>query len=215
MSVILLVESHESPIAPPPPLASKRNVGAPQPPPEYRQNSEYKRPLAPLLAPTSLSLSASLSANTKPPVWMLLSATAAGVGGAVHTPLFYCLNSSSTTHIHPPDRKPSAGARIPFPSRPKPTQNHPPSPLLRSQPPLHPVAHADPTAEELAPSSAAALAAAIRGASPASSVEFTQRVEKRDDSRLVLPSPDFQQLCVEQLDLFRMVVEHDAILSVS
>ncbi|KAG1331397.1 Chloroplast sensor kinase, chloroplastic [Cocos nucifera] len=149
---------------------------------------------------------------------MLLSVTVTGagvgVGGAVHIPLFYCPNSPTTTHLQPPDRKPSVGARFPFPSRPNPTQNHHPSPVLRSQPPLHPVALPDPSAEELAPSSAAAVAAAIRRASPASPVGFTQRVEKRGESGLVLPSPDFLQLCVEQLDLFRMVVEHDAILSV-
>nr|XP_010912958.3 chloroplast sensor kinase, chloroplastic isoform X1 [Elaeis guineensis] len=150
---------------------------------------------------------------------MLLSATAtstaaaAGVCGAVHIPLFYCPNSITVSHLQPPDRKPSVGARIPFPSRPNPIQNHHPSPVLRSQPRLHPVALPDPSAEEIAPS-AAAVAAAIRRASPASPVEFTQRVEKRGESGLVLPSPDFLQLCVEQLDLFRMVVEHDTILSV-
>lgn len=159
-------------------------------------------------------------ANLKPPVLMLLSATATATGGgggaAVHLPLFYCANSSTASHLQPPDRKPCFGPHISFPSRPRPIQNRHPSPVLRlrSQPPLQPVALPDPSAEELGPSSATAVAAAIRRASPASPVEFTQRVEKRGEGGLALPSPDFLQLCVEQLDLFRMVVEKDAILSV-
>ncbi|XP_041012103.1 chloroplast sensor kinase, chloroplastic isoform X2 [Juglans microcarpa x Juglans regia] len=62
-------------------------------------------------------------------------------------------------------------------------------------------------------SSASAVASAIRRAST-SPVEFLQRTEKDHKSRLVLPSPDFQRLCIEQLDLFRRVLDPDAQLSV-
>ncbi|KAJ4795112.1 chloroplast sensor kinase [Rhynchospora pubera] len=70
--------------------------------------------------------------------------------------------------------------------------------------------------EELSPVSAAAVAAAIRRASPASPVEFT-RCRPDEEARKggsLMPSSDFQRLCVEQLQLFRMVVTSDAILSV-
>ncbi|GLT86531.1 hypothetical protein SLE2022_046660 [Rubroshorea leprosula] len=62
-------------------------------------------------------------------------------------------------------------------------------------------------------SSASALASAIRKAST-SPVEFSQTVEDDHKHKLVLPSPDFQRLCIEQLDLFRRIVDPDAILSV-
>ncbi|OMO60250.1 hypothetical protein CCACVL1_24292 [Corchorus capsularis] len=64
-------------------------------------------------------------------------------------------------------------------------------------------------------SSASAVSAAIRKAST-SPVDFTQTIESNDprNHKLVMPSPDFQRLCLEQLDLFRRVVEPDAILSV-
>ncbi|KAI3467602.1 hypothetical protein Pfo_024265 [Paulownia fortunei] len=68
-------------------------------------------------------------------------------------------------------------------------------------------------------SSAAAVAAAIRAAST-SPVEFVQRIEKggsrggAKNKALVLPSQDFQRLCLEQLDLFRRIVDPDALLSV-
>uniref|UniRef100_A0A7N0VGE8 Chloroplast sensor kinase n=1 Tax=Kalanchoe fedtschenkoi TaxID=63787 RepID=A0A7N0VGE8_KALFE len=62
--------------------------------------------------------------------------------------------------------------------------------------------------------SAAAVAAAIRRAST-SPVEFAQRVESEQKSgSLVLPSADFQRLCVEQMDLFRRIVDCDALISV-
>lgn len=63
-------------------------------------------------------------------------------------------------------------------------------------------------------SSASAVASAIRKGSN-SPVEFVQRIEKAEKSKLVLPSPDFQRLCVEQLDLFRRIVDPNATLSVS
>lgn len=63
-------------------------------------------------------------------------------------------------------------------------------------------------------SSAAALASSIRKAST-SPVEFLQRIEKdTKGQRLVLPSPDFQRLCVDQLDLFRRIIHPNAVLSV-
>ncbi|KAM7269882.1 hypothetical protein ACFE04_025379 [Oxalis oulophora] len=68
-------------------------------------------------------------------------------------------------------------------------------------------------------SSASAVASAIRKASSTSPVDFVQRIIVEDDDdnnkkQLVLPSPDFQRLCVEQLDLFRRILHPNAILSV-
>ncbi|XP_065875189.1 chloroplast sensor kinase, chloroplastic isoform X2 [Euphorbia lathyris] len=62
-------------------------------------------------------------------------------------------------------------------------------------------------------SSASAVAFAIRKGSN-SPVEFEQKIEEAEKSKLVLPSLDFRQLCVEQLDLFRRIVDPDAILSI-
>ncbi|KAF8051804.1 hypothetical protein N665_1664s0004 [Sinapis alba] len=58
--------------------------------------------------------------------------------------------------------------------------------------------------------SASAIASAIRGAST-TPVEFTQMIEK---DKIILPSPDFQRLCLEQLDLFRRIVDPNAVLSI-
>ncbi|KAH0467918.1 hypothetical protein IEQ34_002951 [Dendrobium chrysotoxum] len=76
-------------------------------------------------------------------------------------------------------------------------------------------ASASPTAAEGStyPSSATALVGAIRRSSPASPVEFTQRVDRTGKTCLVLSS-DFQRLCMEQLDLFRAVVDPHVVLSV-
>lgn len=75
--------------------------------------------------------------------------------------------------------------------------------------------------ENLGPASAAAVAAAIRRASSASPVRF-RRVrcgeegeEPRGEGRTAEPSADFQRLCAEQLEMFRLVVSRDAVLSVS
>lgn len=57
-----------------------------------------------------------------------------------------------------------------------------------------------------------ALASAIRKVST-SPVEFTQRLEKHRSTGLVLPSPDFHTLCLQQLQLFRRIVP-EALLSV-
>ncbi|XP_030960901.1 chloroplast sensor kinase, chloroplastic isoform X1 [Quercus lobata] len=71
--------------------------------------------------------------------------------------------------------------------------------------------------DESMASSASAVASAIRRAST-SPVDFVQRIEKdnasRKTRRLVLPSPDFQRLCIEQLHLFRRNVHPHALLSV-
>ncbi|XP_023541539.1 chloroplast sensor kinase, chloroplastic isoform X1 [Cucurbita pepo subsp. pepo] len=61
--------------------------------------------------------------------------------------------------------------------------------------------------------SASAVASVILRAST-SPVEFVHRIENRQTTGLVLPSPDFQRLCVEQLDLFRRIVDPEALLSV-
>ncbi|KFK41201.1 hypothetical protein AALP_AA2G098500 [Arabis alpina] len=62
--------------------------------------------------------------------------------------------------------------------------------------------------------SASAIASAIRGAST-TPVEFTQMVEKDHvKTKIILPSPDFQRLCLEQLDLFRRIVDPNAVLSI-
>ncbi|XP_057948785.1 chloroplast sensor kinase, chloroplastic [Malania oleifera] len=78
--------------------------------------------------------------------------------------------------------------------------------------PLHQVSHT--SLDEAEVSSAAAVASAIRSAST-SPVDFVQRIEKDGKSAgLVLPSADFQKLCLEQLDLFRRIVVPNALLSV-
>ncbi|CAA7058298.1 unnamed protein product [Microthlaspi erraticum] len=62
--------------------------------------------------------------------------------------------------------------------------------------------------------SASAIASAIRGAST-TPVEFTQVIEKDHlKTKIILPSPDFQRLCLEQLDLFRRIVDPNAVLSI-
>lgn len=81
------------------------------------------------------------------------------------------------------------------------------------RPPLQHVSSDDSQGSPLV-SSASAVASAIRRASN-SPVEFVQRIEKEQRSGLVLPSPDFQRLCIEQLDLFRRIVDPEALLSVS
>nr|KJB31118.1 hypothetical protein B456_005G177300 [Gossypium raimondii] len=72
-----------------------------------------------------------------------------------------------------------------------------------------------PQAQPAMVSSASAISAAIRKAST-SPVDFTQRIEKNDhrNHKLIMPTPDFQRLCLEQLDLFRRIVDPDAVLSV-
>ncbi|CAN1295468.1 Chloroplast sensor kinase, chloroplastic [Linum perenne] len=75
--------------------------------------------------------------------------------------------------------------------------------------------NADDEAEaEMDPSASAIVAAIQRGGSNTASVEFEQRIVKDQKSKLMLPSPDFHRLCVEQLDLFRRIVHPEAVLSV-
>ncbi|GJN13396.1 hypothetical protein PR202_gb00090 [Eleusine coracana subsp. coracana] len=97
----------------------------------------------------------------------------------------------------------------------------------RAQPPLRHVA--SPAAEEetgeeegddedLDPASAAAVAAAIRRASSASPVRFRrvrrgEAEEPHGEEALAEPSADFRRLCAEQLEMFRVVVSCDAVLS--
>ncbi|CAL9158005.1 chloroplast sensor kinase, chloroplastic-like isoform X1 [Musa acuminata AAA Group] len=130
--------------------------------------------------------------------------------------LFYCIDPRFPTRLHLIHTNPVLlGLHNPSPFRLKSTTSRYPSPIFRIHSSLHPVALTDSNdAAELIPSSAAAVAAAIQRASPSSPVVFTQRVEKQGKEGLVLPSPDFQRLCLEQLDLFRMVVDPDAVLSV-
>ncbi|KAE9610322.1 hypothetical protein Lal_00006832 [Lupinus albus] len=61
-------------------------------------------------------------------------------------------------------------------------------------------------------SSATAVASAIRKAST-SPVEFTHRVQNHHSPGLLLPTPDFHTLCLQQLHLFRRIVP-EAVLSV-
>uniref|UniRef100_A0A803M731 Histidine kinase/HSP90-like ATPase domain-containing protein n=1 Tax=Chenopodium quinoa TaxID=63459 RepID=A0A803M731_CHEQI len=62
--------------------------------------------------------------------------------------------------------------------------------------------------------SASALASVIRKAS-SSPIEFTQEIERDPKSQgIILPSPDFQKLCLDQLTLFRRIVDPSALLSV-
>lgn len=132
--------------------------------------------------------------------------------------------SLSLFHSTNPSPTPNQNLLPSFLPRPRnPTSLRNPRRRRRSNSSLYHVSLPDPTdddegenvGEVLSPSSVAALAAAIRRASTASPVQFTQRVEKPGKSGLVLPSPDFHRICIEQLDLFRAVVHRDAVLSVS
>jgi len=66
------------------------------------------------------------------------------------------------------------------------------------------------------------VAAAIRRASNASPVRFRRmrlgeagEVPRGEDGGMAAPSADFRRLCAEQLEMFRVVVSRDAVLSVS
>uniref|UniRef100_A0A0E0MLJ7 Histidine kinase domain-containing protein n=1 Tax=Oryza punctata TaxID=4537 RepID=A0A0E0MLJ7_ORYPU len=73
--------------------------------------------------------------------------------------------------------------------------------------------------EDLGTPSAEAVAEAIRRASSASPVRF-RRVHREEDEEphgeggFTEPSADFRRLCAEQLEMFRVVVSRDAVLSV-
>ncbi|ONI30353.1 hypothetical protein PRUPE_1G246300 [Prunus persica] len=91
-------------------------------------------------------------------------------------------------------------------------QNPNPSPPQTIRHVTHSASDGEPEANSMVPS-ASAVASAIRRAST-SPVDFIQRIEKEQKRGIVLPSPDFQRLCNQQLDIFRRIVDPDALLSV-
>ncbi|XP_062202143.1 chloroplast sensor kinase, chloroplastic isoform X1 [Phragmites australis] len=138
------------------------------------------------------------------------------------------------THLHLP--RPSTAAQYPKPTASIPT--HVPLPIprgplaRRAHPPLRHVASPaeegsgegegedDGGEEDLGPASAAAVAAVIRRASSVSPVRF-RRVRRREvgeepcgEGGVAEPSADFRRLCAEQLEMFRLVVSREAVLSV-
>ncbi|XP_042385147.1 chloroplast sensor kinase, chloroplastic-like isoform X3 [Zingiber officinale] len=137
---------------------------------------------------------------------MLLSATS-----AAYIPRCYNMDLHLEAQCHLVHSDPLPPALVSLsPYRAKSGLSRQLSPIARVH--SHPVVlQSSPDAEVLTPSSAAAVAAAIRRASPSSPVEFTRRVEKQGG--LVLPSSDFQRICFDQLALFRMVVDPNVILS--
>uniref|UniRef100_I1R5Q8 Uncharacterized protein n=1 Tax=Oryza glaberrima TaxID=4538 RepID=I1R5Q8_ORYGL len=120
--------------------------------------------------------------------------------------------------------------RFPTPHNPRPAvaieaqHSFPHGLLARAacQPLRHVAAPAEGEGEEvedLGTPSAAAVAEAIRRASSASPVRF-RRVHREENEKLrgeggfTEPSADFRRLCGEQLEMFRVVVSRDAVLSV-
>ncbi|XP_021833580.1 chloroplast sensor kinase, chloroplastic [Prunus avium] len=143
---------------------------------------------------------------------------------------------SATTHQHPSISTstvlfPSICHKLPASLKPNATSAHRPHDLLITnafspsslQNPnpstpqtirhvTHSASDGEPEANSMVPS-ASAVASAIRRAST-SPVDFIQRIEKEQKRGIVLPSPDFQRLCIQQLDIFRRIVDPDALLSV-
>ncbi|KAH0991723.1 hypothetical protein GBA52_003206 [Prunus armeniaca] len=143
---------------------------------------------------------------------------------------------SATTHQHPSISTstllfPSICHKLPASVKPNATSAHRPHDLLITnafspsslQNPnpstpqtirhvTHSASDGEPEANSMVPS-ASAVASAIRRAST-SPVDFIQRIEKEQKRGIVLPSPDFQRLCIQQLDIFRRIVDPDALLSV-
>ncbi|CAL8994166.1 unnamed protein product [Prunus brigantina] len=143
---------------------------------------------------------------------------------------------SATTHQHPSISTstllfPSICHKLPASVKPNATSAHRPHDLLitnafspsslqnpNPSPPqtirhvTHSASDGEPEANSMVPS-ASAVASAIRRAST-SPVDFIQRIEKEQNRGIVLPSPDFQRLCIQQLDIFRRIVDPDALLSV-
>ncbi|EAZ20217.1 hypothetical protein OsJ_35821 [Oryza sativa Japonica Group] len=120
--------------------------------------------------------------------------------------------------------------RFPTPHNPRPAvaieaqHSFPHGLLARAacQPLRHVAAPAEGEGEEvedLGTPSAAAVAEAIRRASSASPVRF-RRVHREENEKLrgeggfTEPSTDFRRLCGEQLEMFRVVISRDAVLSV-
>ncbi|XP_050373182.1 chloroplast sensor kinase, chloroplastic [Argentina anserina] len=130
------------------------------------------------------------------------------------------LLSSAITHQHPSNSNstlllPPNPPKLPSSLKPTPRPHLLPTASSSSQTIRHVThtpsdGHPEPTS--MVPS-ASAVAAAIRRAST-SPVDFMQRVEKNQKNGTVLPSPDFQRLCLQQLELFRRIVDPDALLSV-
>ncbi|KAE8719604.1 Chloroplast sensor kinase [Hibiscus syriacus] len=105
--------------------------------------------------------------------------------------------SDSSTCPSPPHLLPNASTSVPAPS-------------ATSPPPTLP--DDDEPQSTLVPSAAST---AIRRAS-ISPVDFTHRIEKNDhrNHKLIMSTPDFQRLCLEQIDIFCRIVDNDAVLSV-
>ncbi|KAM5567927.1 chloroplast sensor kinase, chloroplastic [Rosa sericea] len=135
------------------------------------------------------------------------------------------LLSAAITHQHPSNSSstlllPPISPKLPSTSLKPPHRPHLlPNASLQNPTPqtIRHVTHtpsddADPEANNSMVPSASAVASAIRRAST-SPVDFMQRIDKDQKNGIVLPSPDFQRLCIQQLDLFRRIVHPDALLS--
>ncbi|KAF8015661.1 hypothetical protein BT93_H1246 [Corymbia citriodora subsp. variegata] len=157
-------------------------------------------------------ISSSLSPQNLLSTATAASATATANSAASGNLLLFCFLTSPAHKPHAAGCKCSSSLSPSSPS-PKPLSLSAPAPAPDS---LRRVGHGGPAPDDaerpLLPS-ASAVASAIRRASN-SPVEFAQRVEQDQRGGLVLPSPDFQRLCLEQLDLFRRIVHPDALLSV-
>lgn len=144
---------------------------------------------------------------------LLLSATAIPSQYSLSNPTISCVNPNLHYHFYK-----SQNSYSPFPLLSKPSS------LPNSSSSLNSTCTAtlryvnDPILEEEGGDwvpSASAVASAIRKAS-SSPIEFTQKIERDPKSQgIVLPSPDFQKLCLDQLALFRRIVDPSALLSVS
>ncbi|KMT07763.1 hypothetical protein BVRB_6g146860 [Beta vulgaris subsp. vulgaris] len=143
---------------------------------------------------------------------LLLSATAIPSQYSLSNPTISCVNPNLHYHFYK-----SQNSYSPFPLLSKPSS------LPNSSSSLNSTCTAtlryvnDPILEEEGGDwvpSASAVASAIRKAS-SSPIEFTQKIERDPKSQgIVLPSPDFQKLCLDQLALFRRIVDPSALLSV-
>lgn len=142
---------------------------------------------------------------------LLLSATAIPSQYSLSNPTISCVNPNLHYHFYK-----SQNSYSPFPLLSKPSS------LPNSSSSLNSTCTAtlryvnDPILEEEGGDwvpSASAVASAIRKAS-SSPIEFTQKIERDPKSQgIVLPSPDFQKLCLDQLALFRRIVDPSALLS--
>ncbi|XP_077250538.1 chloroplast sensor kinase [Tasmannia lanceolata] len=129
------------------------------------------------------------------------------------------LLSTIPTQIHPHHQSRCLSSPPPCNWKPKSlvalksnVQSNPSSSLHNENETLRPVSNVN-SDDSILISSAAAVAAALRRATT-SPIDLVQRIEKDGKNGLVLPSSDFQRLCLEQLVLFREIVDRDAVLSV-